>query len=525
MSLWKIAWRSIQQRALASGLTAFGMGLGVALVVSVLVIHNVIDQSFRRGSQGYDMIVGAKGGKLQLVLNTVFHMSEPIENIPYSYYREFSDGRFANAVEAAIPVCMGHAYKECQVVATTPDMFEDLTYMGDQKYEFAEGHNFHLDEPFTAVIGSVASKKAKLGLGDTFQPVHPGSVEAEEQKADSQCKDDHHQPIKIVGVLKHTGTPNDGAIFMNMEGFFRFGCHSGGPTATEQFMSKRKPDVEAKPNKTEAKKTEAAHSHQHASEKSKPSDSGGLLLPGLEDTQDLIHPDVHEHAGEQEQADVHVHGPDCNHGADCKIEVTAEHVHGPGCGHDHEIADKDKQITAILVCTDMSKPRSAMVLPDVINGEEVAQAVMPTRVITELFDGIVGNVQLLLMILAVLVVVVAGVGILVSIYNSMSDRRHEIAVMRALGASRVTVGTIILMESIMLSLGGGLFGLAVGHALVGALAPTIAEQTGVIVGAFQFQWQELILIPGLLVLATLVGYLPAMSAYRTDVAKSLAAGQ
>ena len=131
----------------------------------------------------------------------------------------------------------------------------------------------------------------------------------------------------------------------------------------------------------------------------------------------------------------------------------------------------------------------------------------------------------MLLILAVLVVVVAGVGILVSIYNSMSDRRHEIAVMRALGASRVTVGTIILLESIMLSLGGGLFGLAVGHALIGVLSPTIAEHTGVIVGAFQFQWQELILIPGLLVLATLVGYLPAMSAYRTDVAKSLTAGQ
>ena len=278
MSLWKIAWRSIQQRALASGLTAFGMGLGVALVVSVLVIHNVIDQSFRRGSQGYDMIVGAKGGKLQLVLNTVFHMSEPIENIPYSYYREFSDGRFANAVEAAIPVCMGHAYKGCQVVATTPDMFEDLTYMGDQRYEFAEGHNFHLDEPFTAVIGAVASKKAKLGLGDTFQPVHPGSVEADEQKTGNQCKDDHHQPIKIVGVLKHTGTPNDGAIFMNMEGFFHFPCHSGGPTATESFLSKRKPDDEPQSKKAEAKKTEAAGSHNHSHEKAKPSDTGDLLL-------------------------------------------------------------------------------------------------------------------------------------------------------------------------------------------------------------------------------------------------------
>ena len=493
MSLWKIAWRSIQQRALASGLTAFGMGLGVALVVSVIVIHNVIDQSFRRGSQGYDMIVGAKGGKLQLVLNTVFHMSEPIENIPYSYYREFADGRFANAVEAAVPVCMGHAYKGCPVVATTPDMFDDLTYLDDHEYEFAEGHNFLMEEPFTAVIGSVASKKAGLALGDTFQPVHPGSVQEEEQKAGIEDHADHdHQPVKIVGVLKHTGTPNDGAIFMNMEGFFRFGCHSGGPAATEHFLSQRGSDDKAESSVTGATKTPAAHAHEHADEKTKPSISGGLVLPGLEGHKNTNHADVH---------------------ADAREGHAGEHV------HDHEIADKDKEITAILVCTDRSKPKVAMVLPDVINGEEVAQAVMPTRVITELFDNIVGNVQRLLLILAVLVVVVAGVGILVSIYNSMSDRRHEIAVMRALGASRVTVGTIILLESIMLSLGGGLFGLAVGHALVGVLSPTIAEQTGVIVGALQFQWQELVLIPGLLALATLVGYLPAMSAYRTDVGK------
>ncbi len=493
MSLWKIAWRSIQQRALASALTAFGMGLGVALVVSVLVIHNVIDQSFRRGSQGYDMIVGAKGGKLQLVLNTVFHMSEPIENIPYSYYREFSDGRFANAVETAIPVCMGHAYQGCQVVATVPEMFEDLTYLGDKKYEFEEGgRNFLSEEPFTAVIGSVASKKTGMKVGDTFQPVHPGSVL--ETKNPSAAGDGHddHQPVKIVGVLKHTGTPNDRAIFMNMEGFFRFGCHSGGPAATEQFMAKRA-DAPAETAKTAAAKKTTA-------KKANSSSSDGFVLPGLGEAGDA----------KEETPNAELHDTD---------------GHGDEHAHDHKIPESDKEITAILVCTDMTKPKLAMVLDDVINGEDVAQAVRPAQVIFELFDGIVGNVQLLLMILATLVVVVAGVGILVSIYNSMSDRRHEIAVMRALGASRVTVGTIILLESIMLSLGGGLFGLALGHTLVGILSPTIADQTGVIVGVFQFQWQELILIPGLLVLASIVGYIPAMSAYSTDVAKSLTATQ
>ena len=92
MSLWKIAWRSIQQRALASTLTSVSMGLGVALVVAVLVIHGAVADSFRHNAGlGYDMIVGAKGSKLQLVLNTVYYLSSPVENIPYSYYKEFTD--------------------------------------------------------------------------------------------------------------------------------------------------------------------------------------------------------------------------------------------------------------------------------------------------------------------------------------------------------------------------------------------------------------------------------------------------
>lgn len=165
----------------------------------------------------------------------------------------------------------------------------------------------------------------------------------------------------------------------------------------------------------------------------------------------------------------------------------------------------------------------AMTLPEVVNKENVAQAVMPAREIARLFDGIVGNIQTLLLILAVLVVVVAGIGMLVSIYNSMSDRKREIAIMRALGASRATVMSVILLESIMLALGGGAIGVLLGHALIGVLGPTIADQTGVIVRLWEFKPVELILIPGLIILATLVGYVPAMVAYRTDVAKSLTA--
>src|SRR5437868_15485292 len=90
MSLFRIAFRSILQRGVASLLTTFSMALGVMLVVAVLSIHGVVSQSFRNNaSLGYNMIVGAKGGQEQLTLNTVFYLSKPVENIPYTYYLEF----------------------------------------------------------------------------------------------------------------------------------------------------------------------------------------------------------------------------------------------------------------------------------------------------------------------------------------------------------------------------------------------------------------------------------------------------
>src|SRR6187200_207996 len=92
MSLFGIAYRSIQQRGVASLLTMLSMALGVMLVVAVLSIHGVVSQSFRNNaSLGYNMIVGPKGGKEQLTLNTVYYLSAPVENIPYTFYLEFLD--------------------------------------------------------------------------------------------------------------------------------------------------------------------------------------------------------------------------------------------------------------------------------------------------------------------------------------------------------------------------------------------------------------------------------------------------
>ncbi len=418
------------------------MGLGVALVVAVLVVYGVVSQSFHRGGEGYDLIVGAKGGKEQLVLNTVFYLSQPIGNIPYSFYEELTVGKYAADVETAIPLCMGRVYSGFRIIGTVPEMFTELRYRDNRSYTFSAGENFKEENRFDAVIGSIAAVKAALQVGDKFKVAQGVGGGYGRQKL-----------FRVVGVLAPTGTPVDRALFVNMHGFFE--VYRREDAAPREKVAD--PNERAKENRTNL-----AADEQHENEE-----------PPRESKAD---------------------------------------------GNEAE-----REITAVLVCVPKvraDRGRTA-ILARLINDGNVAQAVVPTRVIADLFESVIGKLEWILLGMAVLTVVEAGIGIMVSIYNSMSDRRHEIAVMRALGASRTTVMLIILMESILLSLMGGAFGLLLGHGAAWLFSPLIADWTGVMVGLLHFQWLELILVPGLIVLASAVGYLPAMAAYRTDVAKSL----
>jgi ABC-type antimicrobial peptide transport system permease subunit len=628
MSLFRIALRSILQRGVASLLTMFSMALGVMLVVAVLSIHGVVSQSFRNNaSLGYNMIAGAKGGKEQLTLNTVFYLSQPVENIPYTYYLEFlkrderdrllghslggesqqalaettdllmqsgggafsglatnrtvdslglalvpdartephfppvevgRDGLYGPMTELAIPLCLGDYYGRFRVVGTTPALFDDLVYdiENHRKFEFAQGRNFRWrDEKngyFEAVVGSTVAREillTELRLridadldaakalildnvnwsrvekkdGAIIVALGQGSVEsdsflamrrlqkevdekrrklsASEQQALSalllpsiverrsfrhitvgdQFSPKHGDPgghtharkFTVVGILRPSGTPNDRAVFVNMEGFYLMEDHA-------------KPLEEAK--------------SQNADEQPKLSDKEAWEKMK---------------AAKKKKAE---------------IELVAD---------PEPLPVEQREVTAILLKIPyMFAPG----LENAINQGTHAQAVLPVAVIYGLFEFIVKPIEWTLLILTAMICVVSGISILVSIYNSMSERRGEIAVMRALGAGRGTVMTIILLEATLLALGGGFFGWLGGHAGTWAISPWIEERTGVQVGFGMWEPAiriltllgasgsaaervtlpiELLLIPALILLAILVGIWPAISAYRTDVAKSL----
>jgi putative ABC transport system permease protein len=281
-------------------------------------------------------------------------------------------------------------------------------------------------------------------LGDGIAPSH-GDPEGES----------HAQQFTVVGILAPSATPNDRAVFVNMEGFYQMDDH-------------------AKPLEEEEGST---------------------------------------------------------------TELAADGSGSAATAQPEMLPVEQREVTSILVRT--ANPFVALSLPNRINEGPVAQCVLPIQEITGLFEFIVKPIQLLLLALTALICLVSGISILVSIYNSMSDRRHEIAVMRALGASRETVMTIILLEAVLLSLGGGVLGWVGGHTLNLLAGPYIVDRTGVSIGFFDLAPPieslelgavgqiigklslEVAIIPSLLVLAIFVGLLPAVAAYRTDVARSL----
>ena len=457
MSLLQIAWRNFCHRSLSSILTTISLALGVGLVVLVLSVFGVINEAFTRNSYvGYNLVVGPKGSPLQLTLNSVFYLSQPIENLPYTEYMEFfdqqqraamvaqyggdpalgqRDGKYAAFVAGgfAIPLALGDYFGEFRVVGTTPEFFEKLRYGADldQPFTFAQGRAMKTYSPqhgyFEAVLGSRVAKEMNVSVGDTFNPTHgdPGGA-------------GHDEGFVVVGVMDPTGTPNDRAALVNLEGFYLMDGH-------------------AKPIEDE----EAEFVPPSESLSGDPSDQ--LSLPSI----------------------------------------------------------PEREVTSILVRN--GNIMFAPAMQNMINEGIRAQAAAPVGEINKLMNLIVGPLMRALLAITLITCFVAAVGILVAIYNSMNDRRRDIAVMRALGARRDTVTAIIIVESLLVAVIGGAVGWVLAHAAIALYSGQIEDQTGVSVGFFSTSGYELYILPVVLALALFAALLPAWSAYRTDVGSNLSA--
>jgi len=134
----------------------------------------------------------------------------------------------------------------------------------------------------------------------------------------------------------------------------------------------------------------------------------------------------------------------------------------------------------------------------------------------------IGWFDRVLALVAALVAIVAAGSVLASIYNSMNERRRQIAILRALGACRATVAATVVLEAIAIAILGVLIGFAFYIAILGVAASIIRAQTGVVLEPFAWNPVFLWAPAGLIALSALAGLVPAFKAYWTDVAENLA---
>ena len=398
MTLPLIIYRSLRQHALSTFITAGSIALACGLLMTVWMVKTQSQTAFTQTNAGFDAVLGARGSKLQLVLNAIFHLEASSGNLAYADYEAI---KRHPAVKVAIPIAVGDNVRGFRLVGTVPELFETVEYAPGKKYVLGPGGKIFTPDAKEAVAGSFAAERLGLKVGDTFHPFHGLAFDANNQ---------HPDVYTLTGILAPTNTPADRVVWIPLKGL--------------QTMS----------------------------------------------------------------------------------------------GHDARAAT---DVSAVLI--QLRSPSAGFMLDMMYNkqGNRLTLAYPVGAIIADLFSKISWFDQVLALV-AYLVALVAAGSVLASIYNSMSARQRDLAILRALGARWRTIFGAVVAEAAVIGALGAVAGYAVYFGLLLGVANVIRVQTGVVIDVAA-RLPILWICPlGMIGLCALGGVVPALKAYRTPVAETLA---
>ena len=201
MKTLRWAWQFLWSRPLAAALNLLLLSLGLASITLVLLVNHQIQQAFARDLAGIDVVVGAKGSPLQLILSGVFQIDTPTGNVPLADVQTLQ----ANPqVAKLIPISMGDSFKGYRIIGTTPD------YVSHYAGVMASGALWQA--PMQAVLGAKVARDTGLRVGDSFVGSHGlgGGGHAHGQT-----------PYAVTGVLAPSGSVMDRLILTATESVWR----------------------------------------------------------------------------------------------------------------------------------------------------------------------------------------------------------------------------------------------------------------------------------------------------------------
>jgi putative ABC transport system permease protein len=210
MTLAGLSLAYLKDRALNTALNVLLLALGVATLVILALFSAQLGQRFERDAQGIDLVVGAKGSPLQLILSSVYQVDVPTGNIPLGALDAL---RRDPGVRQVIPLALGDSFRGFRIVGTEP------TYLSHYGAEIADGRAWAAASE--VVIGSEVARSTGAAIGQRFEGSHGLSAEPGAQEH-------AERPFQVVGVLTPTGTVLDRLILTSVESVWDVhGIHHG----------------------------------------------------------------------------------------------------------------------------------------------------------------------------------------------------------------------------------------------------------------------------------------------------------
>ena len=402
MNIFKLSLKNIFNKPLSSSISLALLILGIGIISLLLQLNTLIKDQMDNNLRGIDMVVGAKGSPLQLILSSVYHIDSPTGNISLEEAEEISKNRM---VGSSIKLLYGDNYKGYRIVGAEKN-FIDL-YKGIIK----KGNEWN--DTYEVIVGSKVYEKLNINIGDNLISSHGlrESGEAHEDKS-----------FKVVGLLEPSNSVIDQLIITSPQSVW---------------------DVHD------------THNHKD------------------------------EHEGE----------------------------------HDHEDEHDDREITAMLI--KFKSPMNIIQFPRQINENTNLQAAVPSYEISRLFKLFGFGIETL-SYLAYLIITVSGFSLFINLFNSMRERKYEMALIRTLGASRFQLSTMIIFESLILTISGFVLGLLFSRFGVMFVSSLMEESINYNLNSFVVLSEEYWLLALSIVIGLLSSLIPVVQVYKMNISNILA---
>ncbi len=209
MNLATLSASYLRARPLNTALSLILLALGVGTIVLLVLVVGQLEERMYRDARGIDLVVGAKGSPIQLILSGIYHADAPTGNIPLASVDLLSRNKM---VKRAIALALGDSWKGYRIVGATH------AYPEHYGAKVASGRLW--EKPMEAVLGAEVAARTGVRVGDTFSGVHGVGGEGEAHAGD---------PYAVVGVLERTGSVIDRLVLCNVESVWQVHEHAQGP--------------------------------------------------------------------------------------------------------------------------------------------------------------------------------------------------------------------------------------------------------------------------------------------------------